>query len=181
MIEEGFRPRYKFHYDADADEIKQRIVSKSKENNPDGLIVRNVHGHLVLDIPNESRHFWSPHMDVNLEVEGDSSKTLVRCLIGPSPTVWTLFMFFYGFFGFAAFIGLTLGLSQWTMNKPMWGFWLLPIALIGMGLMYFISYEGKKLSKAEMWQLKNFIDESLGCDCLSLSDQQLKDQNNFVA
>jgi len=81
-------------------------------------------------------------------------------------------MFFYGFFGFLAFVGLTLGLSQWTLQKTMWGFLLLPAALLGMLLMYFISYEGKKLSRDEMIALKGYVDSALECDCFKLSRDQ---------
>ena len=173
MSDSGFRPRYKFYSSDTPAEIKDAIIKHSKEKNPDNIIVRTTQGHLVLDIPNNERHFWSPHMDVNLEVDQEVGQTLVRCLIGPSPAVWTLFMFFYGFFGFMAFVGLTLGMSQWTLKKDMWVFWFLPIALIGMLLMYFISFEGKKLSKNEMYRLKHFVDDALGCDCIALADTHL--------
>lgn len=179
MSNQGFRPRYKFHSPLSTDALQQAIVSKAKENNPDKVIVRKVRDHLVLDIANEHRNFWSPHMDVNLEFDPDVKATLVRCLIGPVPTVWTLFMFFYGFFGFMAFVGLTLGMSQWTLNKPLWGLWLLPIAALGMLLMYYISYLGKQWSKNEIYQLKAFVDDALGCDCLALADQQAAASNNF--
>jgi len=109
-------------------------------------------------------------MEINLDQESD--QCMVRCMIGPMPTVWTLFMFIYGFFGFAAFVGLTLGLSQWTLNKPMWAFWIVPAALLGMTLLYFISKQGKKLAEQEMWFLKHFVDEALGCDCFEESTKQ---------
>ncbi|MEZ4721962.1 MAG: hypothetical protein R2813_08820 [Flavobacteriales bacterium] len=137
---------------------------------PNEVSLRQVHGHVVLTIPESKRHFWSPHMDVALEVDPDNGQTLVRCLIGPMPTVWTMFMFFYGFFGFMGFVGLTLGLSQWTLQNSMWGFWLIPVSLIGMAIMWFISYEGKKLAHDEMWMLKHFVDEALACDCFKMAD-----------
>lgn len=165
-----FRPRYKFKSPLTIEEIASRVMKTVESENPDGLLLKKVHDHLVLDIPEEARHYWSPHMDINLEKEGDD--TIVRCMIGPSPTVWTMFMFFYGFFGFASFVGLTLGMSQWTLKKSMWGFWVLPVALLGMVAMYFISYEGKKLARDEMRTLKKFFDGALGCDCFQLSMEQ---------
>lgn len=179
MSNQGFRPRYKFHSPLSAAELQHSIVKAAKENNPNQIIVRKVRDHLVLDIANDHRHFWSPHMDINLEFDPEVKATLVRCLIGPVPTVWTLFMFFYGFFGFMAFVGLTLGMSQWTLKKPMWGLWLLPVSAAGVGLMYYISYKGKQLSQDEMFQLKSFVDDALGCDCLSLSDEQAAASNNL--
>ena len=170
MTKLEFRPRYKFKSPLSTVDITTRVEKSIDTDNPENLLLKKVHDHLVLELPPESRHYWSPHMDVNLEEEG--GETMVRCMIGPAPTVWTLFMFFYGFFGFASFVGLTLGMSQWTLNKEMWGFWILPAALVGMTVMYFISYEGKKLARDEMRTLKQFFDRALGCDCFQLAVQQ---------
>ncbi len=168
-----FRPRYKFHSDMAIEEISQRILDH-KPADQQGIHVKTVQGHLVLQFAPELSHFWTPHMDVNLEVDPDHDfkKVLVRCLIAPAPTVWTMFMFAYGLFGFTCFVGLTLSMSQWTLEKPIWGIWVLLAGILGMALMYFISYEGKKLSRDEMIQLKQFVDEALGCDCIALADAQ---------
>jgi hypothetical protein len=154
------------------DVVIGKLMAEVKSTESKGLMLRRRHDHVVLDVQAEQRHFWSPHMDVSVEKDEDSDLTLVRCLIGPTPTVWTMFMFFYGFFGFMAFVGLTLGMSQWTLQKDMWGFWLLPVAGIGMGLMYFISYEGQKLSRNEMRMMKRFVDRALECDCFALAEAQ---------
>jgi len=167
-----FRPRFKFQTPLSIEELTRRITERIETNNPEGLLLKKVQDHLVLDMSVEQRHYWSPHMDVNLEVDPDNGLTTVRCMIGPSSTVWTMFMFFYGFFGFAAFVALTLGMSQWTLQKQMWGFWILPVALLGIAAMYFVSYEGKKLAHDEMRTLKHFMDDAMGCDCFKLSEQQ---------
>ena len=138
----------------------------------DNIRMKKVRDHFTLEITEKYKHFWSPHMDVNMEHDQEEGKALVRCMIGPTPAVWTMFMFFYGFFGFLAFVGLTLGLSQWTLKKDMQGWWLLPVALIGMLLMYFISYEGKKLSRDEMIALEGYVDSALDCDCFKLAEDQ---------
>jgi len=158
--------------------VSEKLLFESKETRSSNLILRKRKDHIVIDISNEERHFWSPHMDVSVEHDTYEDKTLVRCLIGPSPTVWTMFMFFYGFFGFLAFVGMTLGMAQWTLKKDMWGSWFVRIALLGMLVMYFISYEGKKLSHDEMRSMKNFIDRALGRDCFALSEEQRAEENN---
>jgi len=167
-----FRPRFRFLSPLSVEAIANLLLKESSSDSSKGLVLTKAKDHLVLDVHNELRHFWSPHMDVSLEKDEDSEQTLVRCLIGPSPTVWTMFMFFYGLFGFLAFVGLTLGMSQWTLKREMWGFWFLPVAAIGMIVMYFISYEGKKLSHDEMRNMKQFIDRALDCDCFALSEDQ---------
>lgn len=181
MADTGFRPRYKFFVPQAPEAIQGAISIKAKDRNPDRIIVRKTRDHMVLDIPNEDRHFWSPHMDLNVERDQELNATLVRCLIGPSPTVWTMFMFFYGLFGFIGFVGLMLGMSQWTLSTEMWGFWFVPVSFLGMGLMYYVSNKGKELSRTEMIRLKSFVDDALGCDCLALANQQLETPNNLVA
>lgn len=164
----AFRPRFRFRTPLKINEIAEKIKSKSKlEGDP---TIKHVQDHLILTIPAAKRHYFSPQMDISLEIDAEENLTLVRCLIGPMPTVWTMFMFFYGFFGFVAFVGLTLGMSQWTLEHNMWGFWLLPVAFLGMLLLFFVSLEGKKLAKQEMLDLKVFVDEALDCDCFQLAE-----------
>jgi hypothetical protein len=37
-------------------------------------------------------------------------------------------------------------------------------------VLWLLSQEGKRRSKAEMRMLKNFVDGALGCDCFALAD-----------
>jgi len=164
----AFRPRFRFYSELSVDEVATSIFNHQSK---DGFKpkMRHVQDHVILTIFETQRHYWSPQMDISLEKDEDNQKTLVRCLIGPMPAVWTLFMFVYGFFGFIGFVGLTLGLSQWTLKSTMWGFWLLPVSLLGMLAMFWVSIEGKKLAEKEMHLLKHFVDDALGCDCLELA------------
>ncbi|NEQ51066.1 MAG: hypothetical protein F6K11_13180 [Leptolyngbya sp. SIO3F4] len=125
--------------------------------------------HIVLRMNPDERHFWSPQADVNLETQEDGT-TLVRCLFGPAPTVWTMFMFFYALLGVTALLGLMIGSSQWSLEESAWAFWLVPVALVLGSLLYFAAWEGKRLAHEEMRQLKHFLDESLGCDCFALAE-----------
>lgn len=172
MSDLSFRPRFKFHSELSKEELSLRLTNYAETSASNHIKLKKVRDHFTLEITDQFKHFWSPHMDVNIEHDPDENRTLVRCMIGPTPAVWTMFMFFYGFFGFLGFVGLTLGLSQWTLKKDMWGWWFLPLALLGMGLMYFISYEGKKLSRDEMISLKGYVDNALECDCFIMSEEQ---------
>ncbi len=164
-----FRPRFKFELARDNQEISDSILNYAKADS--GLHVRKTHHHIILSYPIAQRHFWSPFLDISIEQESKSEPSLIRCLIGPAPNIWTMFMFIYGLFGFVGFIGLTLGLSQWTLKTDMWGFWLILVSAVGMIAMYLVSLEGRKLAKYEMMALKHHIDEALGCDCFKLHDE----------
>jgi len=165
-----FRPRFKFRTPLSMEELVSKVTHHSTTSG-EHIRVRKVHHHLQLSFPKSVSHFWTPHMDINLEKEPEHDQILVRCLIGPSPTVWTMFVFFYGLFGLLGLVGLIWGMSQWSLEKSMWALWLMPAALLGMGIMYFISYEGQQLSKKEMHYLKKFVDDALECDCIALSEE----------
>lgn len=168
----NFRPRFKFVLDLDSQQIAERFSEYVSQN--DNVSLTTSQNHFILSHRKQQRHYWSPFLDVSVEREDEKGPSLVRCLIGPAPNIWTMFMFVYGFFGFMAFVGLTLGMSQWTLKKEMWGFWLLPIALLGMAIMYFISWEGQNLAKKEMIDLKLHIDKMFNCDCFELHDEYMK-------
>jgi len=119
MPDLSFRPRFKFHSELSLEELSERLMKYAKTAPLDNIRMKKVRDHFTLEITEKYKHFWSPHMDVNMEHDQEEGKALVRCMIGPTPAVWTMFMFFYGFFGFLAFVGLTLGLSQWTLKKDM--------------------------------------------------------------
>lgn len=112
--------------------------------------------HLLLKIHPSKKHFWSPQLDISLE-EIENQKTIVRCLVAPEAGVWTMFMFIYTITGFAAFIGLMLGMSQWSLERDLWGFYVALGSLVLGIVFYFIAQFGKKLADEEMRSLKKII------------------------
>jgi hypothetical protein len=166
-----FRPRFKFTTTLTPEEIINSVADQLKNNNPEGYVARMISYHITMRIAIAKRHFWSPQMDINLErTERD---TIVRCLIGPVPTVWTLFVFIYSILGLGGFVALMIGFSQWSLNHYAWGFWFAPFSLVGCGLMFWFAQWGKSMAKAQMRGLKLFFDQSLKCDCFVLSKEQL--------
>ena len=169
-----FRPRFRFHSEQTAEEFASNIVNH--EGKSDTTVrVRKMKNGLELYFPEKERHLWTPHMEIKLEQDEEHAQKhlLARCLIAPSPTIWTFLMFAYGLAGFLGFVGLTLGMSQWTLKKPMWGFWMLLASLVMIFLVYLASYEGKRLSRSEMFELKKFVDDALGCDCIELAEKSM--------
>ena len=157
MSEFKLRPRFKFEVALEESKVVE-LIKKEIENSAPGQFVSTIiHGHLLLKIHPSKKHFWSPQMDVSLE-KIEEKKTLIRCLIAPEASVWTLFMFIYTTTGFAAFIGLMLGLSQWSLEREIWGFYL-TIGSLTLGVIfYFVAQFGKKLAEDEMISLKNIIE-----------------------
>ena len=166
-----FRPRFKFSTDLSQEEVLKRVIEYADSDESERVHIKMVHNHLTLDIPTENKHYYSPQLDLNLEKKEEGG-TLVRCLIAPAPNIWTLFIFGYGILGFAAVIGLMLGLSQWQLDRTMWGFWIVGTSLGLGGLLHLGILEGQRLARDEMRLLKHFLDEALDCDCFQVSEDQ---------
>ena len=167
----GFRPRFKFESDLQGAAITERISERLRQDNPRGLWLKNAHYHILLSFPRKSAEAWTPQMDINFE-DLPNGRTMVRCLIGPSPGIWMLFAAGYIGFTLLALTGITLGAAQYMLHQPPWGFYGVPVLLLCMVGMIYMERTGRKRALNEMRSLKEFVDQALGCDCLKLAEEQ---------
>mgnify|MGYP006266877337 CR=1 FL=1 len=116
--------------------------------------------HIVLRMPIEKQHYWSPQLSLTLEEEGEG-ETLIRGLFGPRPSVWLLFVFLYSSIGaISLFIAIT-GFSQLSLGMPAPALWALPVAAVMALGLYLVAKAGERLGREEMHLLKNFMDTTL--------------------
>jgi len=154
------RPRFKLEFEETQDEL----LDKFRDNLNDGdckYCSKIVDGHVVIDVPIEETHFWSPQL--NIEVEKlTEDKTVVKGLFGPKPTVWTLFMFIH--FGVAvAFIGFGIMwyvkyLVKEDTTLPMVVTLSLPVIWF---ILYFLGRIGKRTGHQQMDELHSFMMDTL--------------------
>jgi len=155
------RPRFKM----DFNESQQELLEKFKKNFEDGdckYCSKIVDGHIVIDIPVEENHFWSPQLNIEIEkIEDD--KTIVKGLFGPKPQVWTLFMFFH-FAVAVAFIGFSvLAYVKWTLKSDYMNALIIVIGLPFLWvIMYFLGRWGKSTGHQQMDELHEFMMKTLG-------------------
>lgn len=154
------RPRFKM----DFNESQQEIISKFEDNLKDGeckYCSKIVDGHIIIDVPKEENHFWSPQLNIEVEkVEG--KETVVKGLFGPKPQVWTLFMFFH-FAVAVAFIGFSImAYVQWSIKTD---FYMALYMVIGLPIlwffMYFLGRWGKSTGHKQMDELYHFMMKTL--------------------
>jgi hypothetical protein len=110
----------------------------------------------------KERHIWSPQLTIYAEQIEDSTE--LRCVIGPNSTLWTTILFFYAVIGMGALLGLLWGLSQLTLGQAPQAFWLIAIAVVLTGLVFFMAKVGQKLSSDQMIILRDFVIEIAGKD-----------------
>lgn len=154
------RPRFKM----DFDESQESLILKFKDNLNKAnckYCGKIVDGHIIIDVPPEDNHFWSPQL--NLEIEKiTKGKSIVKGLFGPKPQVWTLFMFFH-FAVAVAFIGFSIMVYvKWTLKTD---FRFALIMVIGLPviwvIMYFLGRVGKRKGHHQMDELHTFMMKTL--------------------
>ncbi len=152
------RPRYNFTVPLD----KESVLNKLRDaiGNPDAHIEgKFVKPLVVISIPEEDRHFWSP--ELSLDIEKKEEGTEIRCVLGPRPALWTMFTAFYSFAVLIGVAGLVLGFSQLTLGMNAYGFWFVPLSIILIVSAYVIALTGQKLAYDQMLLLRSFIKNSL--------------------
>lgn len=159
MSDLEFRPRYRFGTNLPVEEIKYRISGRINMDNPDELVLGGSGHHLVLGFSEVQQHVWTPRLDIDIsEVEEGS---IVRCLIGPAPNVWMLFMAGYLVITLIGLTGITLGMAQQMLGITVWGYLLAaPMPLFGVGL-WLLAQGGKRRTRPEMRMLKAFVDRAM--------------------
>ena len=165
-----FRNRFKFYTQLTVEEIKEKLYTSQKNNNKHHLqIMKMMDNHLVLKYAEKYRNFFTPQMDINIETE--NNRTLIRCLIGPAPNVWTMFTFAYGSLGMIAMFSGLFWLTNYTLKKET--LWYLPTIIATLfALVMFIAVSiARQSSRPQMEVLKVFLDESLECDCFKLAEE----------
>lgn len=115
-----------------------------------------VDGHIVIDVPGEEDHFWSPQLHIEIVAEND--KTILKGLFGPKPQVWTLFMFFHFAVGLAFIVFLIMAYTQYSLKQDyqfaMYMCIVMPIIWI---LFYVFGQLGKKKGYNQMVELDDFV------------------------
>lgn len=134
-------------------------MTKAPTKHIKSMVVDN---HVILDIVGPDQHFWSPQLNFRVEpLEDDPAATIIAGIIGPRPTVWTMFMFIYFSVGFAGFVTFSYGVSLRMMGESSIYLWSLPLAILFMLTAYRAGKIGEKLGEDQIELLKNFIREGI--------------------
>lgn len=155
------RPRFRRLIKADKEEFLSQMESalRSKGAICNGRVVGK---HCKLYLPKASQQFWSP--ELNLAVEITEEGTLLRGFYGPKPTVWTMFVFFYSLVAFAIIIISIVGLSQYSLGKSSSILWFVPVLILLFLSLYLSSYFGQKKAASQIDILNQFVYNHTGID-----------------
>ena len=152
------RPRFKITSYLSPIEIQQRIKNRLKTH-PNECTGKVIPHFILLKIPLENQHYWSPQLSLQLEEE--EGITVIRGLYGPNPNVWSLFTFGYATMGILSLFVSIIGTSKLSLGKNAYELWTLPIFAIGIILLYISSQVGQKLGAEETFTIHHFLEEAL--------------------
>lgn len=136
---------------------KATIISAftQQSNTVEEVIVRVWEHHIILKIPQEKQHFWSPQMIVSFE-DLENGLTRVRGLCGPKPSVWMMFIFFYFLLGFVGMMVMIMGFSQMSLGLSYGILWLIPAIAFLIFMVFLTATMGQRLARDEMEVLFDF-------------------------
>lgn len=153
------RPRFReiYHLPPAQTIQKIRMAIEASDAPVRGMVVDQ---HLVLVIPPEERHYWSPQLSIDIEAHEEGA--LIRGLYGPKPSVWLMFVFLYSVLGVISLFVAITGFSQYSLGIPAPVLWVLPLTAILALFLYFSAKTGERLGRDQMVRLHLFLDEVLG-------------------
>ena len=155
------RPRFKQEFTSSPEEIIALFKDKIEHDNEFCSCRATFSGnHIILRIPEEEQHYWSPQLSLTVEESEEGSH--VRGLFGPPPSVWTMFAFAYFGLGIAFVITALVGLSFRALDQSSWLLWLLPVYLVAALVLYLIAQFGQKLGAEQTFTLHHFYEETVG-------------------
>lgn len=153
------RPRFELRIEVAPDLALSHIFEKSKK---DSSIVSTKSNHYIfLKIPDHQRHYWSPELSVRIEKSEFSEEVFAHCLLGPKPSVWLLFTFFYGFIAILSTIGGIFSLVKYQQDDDLSLIWIIPLGVVLCISIFLTSKLGQNKSRDQMLHLVSFLYHSL--------------------
>lgn len=153
------RPRFKIDIPKPNETVLQTFQDAKKTQSD--FIISRIDDHVFIKFPKHKQHFWSPqlHLEIN---EVSNNSCLLRGLFGPSPTVWTFFMFLHFM---VAGLFIAFGIWAYTNFTLKTGYAVQLCLMLFMVIIWFVLYFagsiGKASSKNEMGELYDFMNRVL--------------------
>lgn len=136
------------------------LFSKAKGSPEKSFRIKILDEHIYLDVLSKDSHFWSPHL--HMEVQEEGQKVILKGLFGPKPQVWTFFMFLHFVVG-TLFIGSCIWVYvNSTLDKtnvfPIVMLILLPVVWI---VLYLFGRMGRDFGAKQTKKMQTFLLELL--------------------
>lgn len=149
------RPRFKIYSDLEAEICAEKLKSQLHFQNK--IFQGNINKEVAnIWVKTEHNEFWKPYL--SLRIEKEENKTVIRGIFGPSPSVWTFFMFLYFVFSIIFMVFSTI----WFVTKQIkssdfpWANYVTIFSVICLLITFLATKIGQQKAKKEMEMLRNF-------------------------
>ncbi len=156
----SLKPRFKI----ERSEGKTIIIEKFEHEFAHGsgkFIGKIVDHHIVIDVPTNEAHFWSPHLHAEIS-EHNENETTIKGLFGPKPSVWSLFMFIHFGVAIGFMVFLVMLYTRWSLQQEYHFAMIMCIAMpVLWFVLYFLGRIGRKKGSKQMDELRAYFLEIL--------------------
>lgn len=152
------RPRFKINTQMQPEvftsKIRKHLESRSE------VLTGTVHSEeAIIRLRKDDDKYWAPQLQIRIEKSSEKEKGFeIRGVFGPTPSVWTFFLFLYGMGGG---IILTVGIYGWVELAlgigQLW-VWSNLIGLLLIVFSFLAAQIGQSLSKEHLTVLRDFIE-----------------------
>lgn len=158
MADIRMRPQFDFSVSCDYSSSFHRLAQALQQT--DAITGKVFADSAILKIPDHENHFWSPQLKVSVEPD-PAGGCRIHGLIGPKPSVWSVFVASYVAFSFIATMSIIVGSSQSMLSQPAWAWWGAPLAVCGMLATWLIGRTGRRIGRPQSQRLKDFLEASI--------------------
>jgi len=160
------RPRFEIASEYEVAEL-QEIMKKALKSDDAPCAGKVRYGYVSLYPEEADHHYWSPHLSVTIEpVDNeeapDAKGSILRGLYGPSPAVWTKFVFVYAIIALSTLIATVIGLANMTIGEPTTILWAVPILILLFASMFLVSSIGQKKGHNQIEDIHHFFEKCIG-------------------
>jgi hypothetical protein len=153
-------PRFRLKIQAEKSELFAQIKSAAIEDNAvSGTYADN---YIILRIPSWERHYWSPELQIQTTPDWeDDSYSILRCVVGPTQSVWVMFVFFYSITILLTVFGGMFALVQYSVSKTSDFLWIWPIGILLVVSLFVVSKLGQRKARNQTLHLVSFLRHTL--------------------
>lgn len=152
------RPRFKVYSTRKKEEIEDLIRKHLNANKDLGGYCNHLQA--MVRVRKEKTKYWSPQLQLRLEPNEDYPEIIeMRGVLGPRSSIWTFFMFLYGFAGALALTVGIYGIVELMLDIGNFWIWSLAVAALLALFTYLAAKYGQHLSKEQIERLHLYVDE----------------------
>lgn len=128
-----------------------------KKSNCDDFSVKTGGTHIWLNIKENKRAYYSPHLHLELEPKNEN-ETHIRGLFGPDPTLWTFFMFLHFIIAGVFLIFSGIAYSDYVLkNSITFDLIVIGLMIFSWFLLYFIAKQIRENGHDQMNELETLF------------------------